>query len=390
MAAEAPNDRPKRARRSKQSAEESSSLASASLDIDVVRSDRPASRAPTPADDAAPEPRIDIPRADDNRAEQDDRPRKKRSRNRKRGRESRSRDDEDGVATADDDDAPEPRSEFDADDERDGGDLDLRTDAPSDGGREDHRDDREDGDRDDAGGPRRSRKRGRRRRGGREERGPDERGRTERDRDERSLSGRDREESRRDERGRSGRDRGDQGRGDRGREEPAHHDNRRDRGGNPRQGRHDAERPAATLPARQRVAIFLDAGELTSAAEDREVSYGHLRRTVTGTRVPIRAIAYHTPKQKALAPGLQHGGFEVVAVESKSATQIAIAVDAMGLADRVDCVVIIPGSNALAHLVRTLRARGVRVESASFDETGELKLGVQEHRTVGDDSSYTV
>jgi uncharacterized LabA/DUF88 family protein len=113
-------------------------------------------------------------------------------------------------------------------------------------------------------------------------------------------------------------------------------------------------------------------------------------RHITNSRISIRAIAYYSAKEKDLAKSLQHCGFEVTAVDSKSATNITIAVDAMALADRVDCVILVPGTNSLAHLAKTLQARGVRVESASFDEAGETKLGANEHLSVGTESCFVV
>ncbi len=134
----------------------------------------------------------------------------------------------------------------------------------------------------------------------------------------------------------------------------------------------------------------MDAAELKTRADGREISFGHLRRHIANARIPIRAIAYYPAKDKDLAKNLQHCGFEVTAVDSKSATNITIAIDAMALADRVDCVILVPGTNSLAHLAKTLRARGVRVESASFDEAGEAKLGANEHRCVGSESCFVV
>ncbi|MEE2886056.1 MAG: NYN domain-containing protein [Planctomycetota bacterium] len=204
----------------------------------------------------------------------------------------------------------------------------------------------------DGGGARHGRQRGRRSRGGQG-----------RNRDNR---GEDR--SRRDRGNRGGRDRGDNRRGS---------------------SREDS-RPPLDLPARQRVAIFLDASELQASAGEREISFGHLRRHITNARVPIRAIAYHPAKQKDLAKGLAHCGFEVTAVDSKAATHITIAIDAMALADRVDCVILVPGTKSLAHLAKTLQARGVRVETASFEETGDSKLGANEHVAVGAESCFVV
>lgn len=164
----------------------------------------------------------------------------------------------------------------------------------------------------------------------------------------------------------------------------------RDRGDNRRGSSREDSRPPLDLPARQRVAIFLDASELQASAGDREISFGHLRRHITNARVPIRAIAYHPAKQKDLAKGLAHCGFEVTAVDSKAATHITIAIDAMALADRVDCIILVPGTKSLAHLAKTLQARGVRVETASFEEAGEPKLGANEHVAVGAESCFVV
>ena len=62
----------------------------------------------------------------------------------------------------------------------------------------------------------------------------------------------------------------------------------------------------------------------------------------------------------------------------------------MALADRVDCVILVPGTKSLAHLAKTLQARGVRVETASFEEAGEPKLGANEHVAVGAESCFVV
>jgi len=215
---------------------------------------------------------------------------------------------------------------------------------------------RDDGDSGSAeDGSRRGRRRGRRSRGGQA-----------RNRDDHSE-----EKPRRERGGRHNRDRGDSRRGSRRDDERS-------------------QRPALDLPIRQRVAIFLDASELQAQAGDREISFGHLRRHITNARVPIRAIAYHPAKQKELAKGLKHCGFEVSAVDSKANTNITMAIDAMSLAERVDCVILVPGTSPLAHLAKTLQARGIRVETASFEEAGEAKLGANEHLAVGAESCFVV
>jgi hypothetical protein len=146
------------------------------------------------------------------------------------------------------------------------------------------------------------------------------------------------------------------------------------------------------LPLRQRIAIFLDAAEMESQAkaQESEISFGHMRRHLAGTRSSIRALAYYGNADERLAPNLNHSGFEPVALGDKTPSSVAIAVDAMALADRVDCVVLIPGSPDLKHLANVLRARGVRVETASFSSGGDEQLAAQHHHVLGDESCFKV
>ncbi len=145
-------------------------------------------------------------------------------------------------------------------------------------------------------------------------------------------------------------------------------------------------------PLRQRIAIFVDATELRSRAEtgDTEISFGHLRRHIAGTRSPIRALAYVGSQDESLVPNLDHGGFESITLGKKTPSSVAIAVDAMAIADRVDCIVLVPGSPELDHLARVLRARGVRVETASFTEEDDSGVVAQHHHVLGRESSFKV
>ncbi|MCB9889246.1 MAG: NYN domain-containing protein [Planctomycetes bacterium] len=215
-------------------------------------------------------------------------------------------------------------------------------------------------------------RRGRRRRGRDRER---ERRREERERSERAPA---REGSR--ERG-EGRDRSE------GRERGEGRDRSEARGRGEMRSRDEAPAP---LPPRQRVAILLDATALDGPSSGESIAYGHLRRRVAGGRSTVRAIAYHSSRKKELATSLAHAGFETVGLDNKSAANLHIAIDAMTLASRVDCVVVVPGNSGLAPLTKALRAAGVRVETASFDEAGEDPKVGQHHHVLGHESSFVV
>ncbi len=156
--------------------------------------------------------------------------------------------------------------------------------------------------------------------------------------------------------------------------------------------RNSRDDKSSGLPLRQRIAILVDASEVRSRADSsgNEISFGHMRRHIAGTRSPIRALAYIGSGDESLAPNLNQGGFEPVALDEKSPSSVAIAVDAMAIADRVDCIVLVPGSPELHHLARVLRDRGVRVETASFAEEDDSGVAAQHHHVLGEESSFKV
>ena len=78
----------------------------------------------------------------------------------------------------------------------------------------------------------------------------------------------------------------------------------------------------------------------------------------------------------------------MVEVEDGPAAAVQIAVDAMAIAARVDCVVLAPAQTALAPLATVLRSQGVRVETASFHEDPDAAVPSQEHVTLGEDSLF--
>ncbi|HLU40478.1 MAG TPA: NYN domain-containing protein [Planctomycetota bacterium] len=141
-------------------------------------------------------------------------------------------------------------------------------------------------------------------------------------------------------------------------------------------------RPAT---ATQRVALFLDVDALQREARNAggQVSFSRAVRQIAGSRAVARAVAYCTPQSRGTGGA---AGIETVRVERDSDTTVAIAVDALATASRVDCVVIAPESAAAAPLVRALRAQGVRVESAGFEARGHSE--VAEHQRLGKEALF--
>jgi ABC-type branched-subunit amino acid transport system substrate-binding protein len=101
-------------------------------------------------------------------------------------------------------------------------------------------------------------------------------------------------------------------------------------------------------------------------------------------------MAYHGSRQTRLKTHLDQGGFETVSTGTEENPFVAMAVDAMAVAERVDCIVLVPGSPQLSPLATTLRARGVRVETAGFNDPGDAKMEAQSHTVLGPEASFKV
>ena len=75
-------------------------------------------------------------------------------------------------------------------------------------------------------------------------------------------------------------------------------------------------------------------------------------------------------------------------MKAGTAAAVQIAVDAMAIAGRVDCVVLAPAQAELAPLATVLRSQGLRVETASFGEDTGTGVVAQQHLTLGEDSLF--
>jgi len=133
----------------------------------------------------------------------------------------------------------------------------------------------------------------------------------------------------------------------------------------------------------------LDVHELSAQARalNGELAVGRLLRRVSRNRATIRAVAYITAAERRMAGSLRDCGLEVVEIEAGAPAAVQIAVDAMAIGGRVDCVVLAPAQAALAPLTTVLRSQGVRIETAGFDGGGK-SVGEQQHLTLGEDSLF--
>ena len=142
----------------------------------------------------------------------------------------------------------------------------------------------------------------------------------------------------------------------------------------------------------QRVAVFVDVQNMFySARKQFKAKLNYIRlldEAVAGRRL-VRALAYivQTPEidQKNFIEMLTHNGFEVKSKalkvrpdgSTKGDWDMGIAIDAIGMADKLDVVILVSGDGDFSSLVSMLKSRGVRVEVMAFpastaDELSEV------------------
>ncbi|MCA8944568.1 MAG: NYN domain-containing protein [Planctomycetes bacterium] len=167
----------------------------------------------------------------------------------------------------------------------------------------------------------------------------------------------------------------------------------RRRGSTPAPSQHWTERREGfpTVPG-QRLAVFVDLDRLVAESADRdgEIAFTKLKTTLGGKRNMIRAVAYGSAESTPMLEGpVRQAGFEVRAVRDRSELSVALAVDAMAIGPRVDCVVVAPVSAEFGPLASALRTLGIRVESAGFGEPREdADLEVVDHQELGTECMF--
>lgn len=139
----------------------------------------------------------------------------------------------------------------------------------------------------------------------------------------------------------------------------------------------------------QRCAILVDVQNMFYSAKHQhsgKINYDHLLEATSRRRKIVRAIAYavQTPEivQEKFLKLLYDLGFEVRLKDlkvradgtAKGDWDMGIAIDAISLVDKVDCIVLISGDGDYVPLVEHLKARGCRVEIYSFKSNTAQEL----------------
>jgi len=156
---------------------------------------------------------------------------------------------------------------------------------------------------------------------------------------------------------------------------------------------------ARTLP--QRLGVFVDVQNMFYSAKllhQSKIDYGRLLKEIVGSRQLVRALAYIVRKadvdQSSFHEALRRHGYELKIKElkvradadgqtsvAKASWQVAIAVDAIMLAPKLDTVALVTGDGDHVPLVECLKLHGCRVEVFSFDRStsGELIKAADEY-----------
>jgi len=133
----------------------------------------------------------------------------------------------------------------------------------------------------------------------------------------------------------------------------------------------------------QRVGVFVDAQSLFHAAKtlyQSKVDYRKLLGCLVQDRALVRAVVYTVCKpdvdQGSFLGALRKSGYEtrekLLAVRDdgtfRGDWKVEITLDALTMASRLDCVVLVSGDGDFAALMDVLSAQGCRTEVASFEQ----------------------
>lgn len=140
----------------------------------------------------------------------------------------------------------------------------------------------------------------------------------------------------------------------------------------------------------QRVAVFIDTQNLYHTAKhvykNARVNFGHIVEDAVAGRSLVRAMAYvittESGDEKNFFLALEKMGIEIKTKDlqsfvdgtKKADWDVAIAVDAIRIATRVDAVVIVSGDGDFVPLAEYLKQMGVQVEVVCFGQSVSSKL----------------
>lgn len=139
----------------------------------------------------------------------------------------------------------------------------------------------------------------------------------------------------------------------------------------------------------QRVGIFVDVQNMFYSAKtlhQSKIEYRKLLEGILRGRRLVRAIAYVVQKtdvdQSGFLEALRRSGYEVKEKDltiredgtSKGDWKMEIALDAVTLEPKLDCVVLVSGDGDFLPLVSVLNVRGCRTEVVSFEQSTSNEL----------------
>jgi uncharacterized protein (TIGR00288 family) len=139
----------------------------------------------------------------------------------------------------------------------------------------------------------------------------------------------------------------------------------------------------------QRVGVFMDVQNMYHSAKNlyqARVNFREILKTAVANRKLIRAIAYvvttETGDEKAFLEALTKSGIEVKSKDlqifpggmKKADWDIGLAVDAIKLSEKLDCVVLVTGDGDFVPLIEYLKSKGQQVELIAFSKSASSKL----------------
>jgi uncharacterized LabA/DUF88 family protein len=139
----------------------------------------------------------------------------------------------------------------------------------------------------------------------------------------------------------------------------------------------------------QRIAVLVDVQNMYYSAKNlygRKVNFGRILSAAVSKRRLVRAFAYvikaDVKEEKNFFEALENIGYEVKAKDlqifyggaKKGDWDVGIAMDALRIASKVDCVVLVSGDGDFTELLKHLKSMGCRVEIMSFPQTTSSKL----------------
>jgi uncharacterized LabA/DUF88 family protein len=139
----------------------------------------------------------------------------------------------------------------------------------------------------------------------------------------------------------------------------------------------------------QRVGVFIDTQNVYHSARNlyqARVNFGAVLKDAVAGRKLVRAVAYvittEAGDEKNFFEALEKIGIETKTKDlqifaggaKKADWDVGLAVDAIKMAPRLDCVVIVSGDGDFIPLVEYLQTMGVQVEVVSFGKSTSGKL----------------